>query len=1008
MVNPSVTVTLLFTDIEGVPRLWEADYEAMDEALARHDAVVRKHVEGAGGRVFKTRGDAFCAVFSDACDAVAAAVAAQRALGAESWLRSTPIGVRMALHSGSCVERDGDYFGRVVNRAARLLAVAHGGQVLFSEATYELIADRLGHGIGVRDLGVHWLKDLGRPERVYQLSAPGLLEEFGPLRSLDDPDVRHNLPSQTSSFVGRAVELAELRSLVLGGSRLVTLTGAGGAGKTRLALQVAAEAVDGMGDGVWLVELAPLADPELVARTVAAVLGVREEAGLPMLDTLAEAVADRYLLILLDNAEHVLGSTAKLADALLRSCPRVCLLATSREPLGISGEHVFRVPSLSVPPAEIVAPEQLATFEAVQLFVERASLQRPGFSLDEANAAAVGAVCARLDGIPLAIELAAARLGSLSVSEINSRLDQRLRLLTGGSRSALPRQQTLRALIDWSYDLLNAHEQLVLDRLSVFAGGWTLEAAETVTAGGDIEAWQVLDHLAALVAKSLVQADEIAGSTRYRLLETVRHYAAERLAHRTGSDLDATRRAHRDHYLALVETAKAELHGAGQLGWLDRLEVEFDNIRAALAFSVADPGSAQPGLRLAVALRWFCDIRGHGGEVLDALSALLKRADAHQPTLIRAQALTVSCQLLDRFADYSTTFRSSADEAIDIARSVGDDAATADALLWLSRFDYIQGDLPTALARIDEAVGLARAIRDPHLTASTISQRAVFRGERGDWSAAFADYEEALALSRAAGDRYRLAITLNNLGVDRLAVGELQAARAHLEEATALARDLHVGSLFASLSANLGLADIIEADPGSARRHFIDSLATTRLTGAKSLVPNALLGLALAASADSGHTLAATLHGVADEHLEQAGRTFEALEAGLRDHDHDHLRATMGDNPFDAAYQHGRTLSQADAISLATAAEEPETSLPPDVTGPTTVQPTGVTLIAGLSEREREVLALLANGSTDAKIAEQLFVSISTVRSHLDRIRDKTGARRRVELARYAVETGIV
>ena len=577
-------------------------------------------------------GETFRAVFADPAAALASAVAVQRAVGAEPWPAGVPVRVRVAVHSGACAERDGDYVGPVVNRVARLLAVGHGGQVLVTGAAYELLAGRLPGGIGFRDLGEHRLPDLGRAERVFQVTGAGLAGGFGLLRSLDDPGLRHNLPSQATSFVGRAAELAELGSLVSGGSRLVTVAGPGGIGKSRLALQVAAGALDGAGDGVWLVELAPVADPELVARTVAGVLGVREEPGRPVLDTLAEAVGDRSLLVVLDNAEHVLGAAAKLADALMRSCPRVCLLVTSREPLGIGGEHVFRVPPLPVPPAGLAAPGRLAGFESVQLFAERAVMYRHGFVLDEASAAAVAAVCVRLDGIPLALELAAARLGALSVPEISARLDQRFRLLTGGSRTALPRHQTLRALIDWSYDLLTPEEQVVLGRLSVFAGGWTLAAAEAVTAAGDSGQWQVLDHLAALVGKSLVLAEEIHGSTRYRLLETVRHYAAERLALRAGPELDETRAAHRDHYLALVETADTHLRGPDEAAWLDRLEADFDNIRAALAFSLADPDSAEPGLRLAAGLHRFCNMRGHGGEVLEALNAPARetrRSNAH-------------------------------------------------------------------------------------------------------------------------------------------------------------------------------------------------------------------------------------------------------------------------------------------------------------------------------------------------------------------------------------------
>jgi predicted ATPase/class 3 adenylate cyclase/DNA-binding CsgD family transcriptional regulator len=1004
---PSGTVTLLFTDVEGSIRLWEADREAMAEASARHNRLVREQIEAAGGQVFKTVGEAFRVAFADAYAALASAVAVQQAVGSESWPSGSPILVRMALHAGVCVERDGDYFGPVVNRAVRLLAAGHGGQVLMSGAAYELLADRLPSGIGLEDLGEHQLKDLGRAERVFQVTGPGLAEKFRPLRSMDDPALRHNLPSQATSFVGRAAELAELRSLVSGGSRLVTIVGPGGIGKSRLALQVAAEVLDGEGDGAWLVELAPVADPELVARTVAAVLQVREELGRPVLDTLAEAVGDRHLLVVLDNAEHVLGAVAKLADALMRSCPRVCLLVTSREPLGISGEHVFRVPPLPVPPADLAAPSQLAAFESVQLFTEHAAMHRQGFVLDQDNAAAVAAVCARLDGIPLALELAAARLGSLSVSEISSRLDQRLRLLTGGSRTALPRHQTLRALIDWSYDLLNPEEQIVLDRLSVFAGGWTLEAAEAVTAADDSGEWQVLDHLSALVDKSLVQADETRGSTRYRLLETVRHYAAEHLALRAGAELGEARSAHRDHYLTLVETAATHLRGPDEAAWLDRLNAEFDNIRAALAFSVADPDTAEPGLRLAAGLRWFCIMRGHGGEALAALKVLLERPDARLPTRARARALTASCHLLNHFGDDST-IPSLAGEAIGIARGLNDAAITADALSQLCWFRLERGDLRAARTQIDEAVELARTTQDPRLLANVLGRRAVFKGEAGDLDAASADNQEALTLSRMAGDNYRIAITLANLGVYELAAGETGAARGHLREAITLADNLGYLNMSVGLEQNLGLVDLIDADPRNARRHFLKSLDTARATGTKSSYFHAaLLGLALAAGADDDPAVAATLHGIADKHYEQAGRGFEATEGALRDRDRAQLRARLGEAAFEAAYRRGRTLSQADAIALATAAAEADPGAAPVITFPAAGQAAPGGSAGLLSAREREIVALLAGGATDAQIAERLFLTVNTVRSHLERIRDKTGARRRAELVRYALQAGI-
>ena len=1002
---PPGLVTLLFTDVEGSIWLWEADREAMAEASARYDCIVREQVKVAGGRVVKAVGEAFRAVFADPSAALAAAVAIQRAVGAELWPSGSPVRVRMALNSGACVERGGDYFGPVVNRVAGLLDVGHGGQILLSGATYELLAGRLPAGIRFRDLGEHRLKDLGQPQRVLQVTGPGLAGGFGTLRSLDHPALRHNLPAQATSFVGRAAELAELRALISGGSRLVTIAGPGGIGKSRLALQVAAEALDGAGDGVWLAELAPVADPELVARTVAAVLGVREEPGRPALDTLVETVGDRHLLVVLDNAEHVLGAAAKLADAIVRSCPRACLLVTSREPLGVGGEHVFRVPSLPVPPADLAAPDKLAAFESVQLFAEHAAMHRQGFALDEANAAAVAAICVRLDGIPLALELAAARLGSLSVSEISSRLDQRFRLLTGGSRTALPRHQTLRALIDWSYDLLSSEERVVLDRLSVFAGGWTLEAAEAVTAVGGTADWQVLDLLAALVDKSLVQAEDFYGSTRYRLLETVRQYAAERLAQRPGSELGETRAAHRDHYLTLVETAAPQLRGWDAAVWLDRLEVEFDNIRAALAFSVTDPHGAEPGLRLAAGLRAFVFSRGHSGEVLEALGALLGRPDAREPTRYLARALITNCKLLTHF-DRSPNIPSMAEEAITIARGLADDALAADALAALNWFSFLQGDLSAALARADEAVALARAAGNPTQLVVALGHRAVFKAETGDLDASIADYQEVLSLARASGDNYTLVVTLVNLGVDQIVAGEFPAALAYLQDAIKVADAHGYQHLSAAAEMNLGFAYLMNGDAASARRLLVGVLDRARATSEMTWAHSALLGLALAAGADGDPAVAATLHGAADHQYEEAGQAFDAKESKMRASDHVRLRTALGDAAFEAAYARGRTLGQADAIALAMGTAQPDPGVAPAAAVPAAGH-TADSSSCPLSDREREIVALLAGGASDTQIARHLYLSVNTVRSHLERIRDKTGARRRTDLVRYAIRAGI-
>ena len=578
----------MFTDIEGSTRLWEEHPVEMQVALARHDELVGSIVEDAEGYVFKTVGDAFCVAFATAQAAVGAAVEVQRALACEHWPEPVQIRVRMGVHAGQCTERGGDYFGPTVNRVARLEAIAHGGQVVLSGAAASLLGGVLPDGVALRDLGEHRLKDLTAPEHVFQLDIAGLSADFLPLRSLNNPALRHNLPRYASSFVGRGTEVSELRDLV-GDGRLVTLVGAGGCGKTRLAVQVAAELLDGSGDGVWLVELAALADPTLVAATVASAVGLRLEPSRPVLETLVNALRSQRMLIVLDNCEHVINDVAELADILLAECPKIALVATSREPLRVAGEQQYRVASLGTPP-DGSPVDVILSADAVQLFAERARAQQPDFRVDDTNAALVSAICRQLDGIPLAIELAAARLPSLSLVDIEQRLGERFRLLTRGPRTALPRQQTLRALIDWSYDLLNEAERLALCRLSTFVGGCTIDAAEAVVADGDrIETLDVLDLVSALADKSLLGSEPTPDGTRYTMLETVRQYAAEHLDARSDQEPIATSRRHRDYYLAFAEQSGPQLSGPDQAQRFETLDADHDNLRAALTFTLDNP-----------------------------------------------------------------------------------------------------------------------------------------------------------------------------------------------------------------------------------------------------------------------------------------------------------------------------------------------------------------------------------------------------------------------------------
>ena len=549
---PTGTVTFLFTDIEGSTRLLQHLGDKYAGVLGEHRRILRTAVEENGGREVDTQGDAFFVAFSRAKDALLAAVTAQRAMAAHRWPEDIALRVRMALHTGEPVSAGTGYVGMDVHRGARICAAGHGGQILLSQTTRDLIAGDLSDGVTLRDMGEHRLKDLSEAERVFQVVAPDLPTEFPSLKSLSN--LSHNLPVQLTSFIGREYEVAEVGRL-LATTRLLTLMGMGGVGKTRLAVQVAAEVVEQYKDGVRLVELAALADPALVPQMLASVLGLPERPGHPPRETLVQYMSGKTLLLVLDNCEHVLSACVDLADALLKRCPALRILATSREGLGIAGELTYPVPPLCVlDTGGPLPPDIVMGCEAVRLFVERAAFSKPGFRVTKDNAAAVAQIVSRLDGIPLAIELAAARVKVLDVEQIVRRLDDRFSLLTGGGRTAVPRQKTLRGAMDWSYDLLGEEERTVLRRLSTFAGGCTLEAAEAVCSGDGVETTEILDLLTQLVDKSLVIVETKNGEARYRLLETVRQYGRDKLRE-AGEEAGTTTR-HREWLLTLASGAE--------------------------------------------------------------------------------------------------------------------------------------------------------------------------------------------------------------------------------------------------------------------------------------------------------------------------------------------------------------------------------------------------------------------------------------------------------------------
>ncbi len=908
-------MTLLFSDIEGSTRLWEDHPELMRDALARHDELMSAAVESAGGFVFKTVGDAFCVAFPTASAAIEAAVMAQRALAAESWPDPVEIRDRMGLHSGECVERDGDFFGPTVNRAARLEATAHGGQIVLSATTRLLLGGALPSGTALRDLGEHRLKDLSVPERVFQVDIDGLPGDFPPLRSLDNPQLPNNLPLYTASFVGRDAEIAAVRDLVAG-SRLVTLTGPGGGGKTRLAIQVAADLLDSSGDGAWIVDLAPVTDKAMVPTTIADSLGVRTSGVAGSIDGLLEVLADRRLVVVLDNCEHLIDAVAATADHLIRSCVGIDLIATSREPLGIAGEVVYRVPSLGLPDASVTDPEAIAQTESVRLFAERARLHDASFAVDTNNAAAVAAVCRRLDGIPLALELAAARLRSISAAELLGRLDQRFRLLTGGSRTAMARQQTLRATIDWSFELLDQHERTLLTYASVFAGGWDLAAAEAVTAdGSSLEAIDVVDLLTSLVDKSLVSV-ESSEVTRYRMLETMREYAAEKLA-ATGADANLSlRRRHLAHYLSLAELAAPQLRTGEQRLWLDRLEADHDNLRAALV-AASEVDEEEAGLRLGIALGWYVFWRGRVRDLVEPLAVLIDNCEPEQPLVADAQLVLALMQIeLTEYAQAAVTL----EKTLASIRKTGDGRRLADALWTSAWLGVYSGDLARAEAHGTECLAVAEAIDDLDRLARSHGVVAVVHGYRLDLAAARRHYKSALAGHIALGDRAWEGACLNNFGDTELEFGDIDRADESFETCEAIARELNLPDLLAIVILNRATVADLRGEHASALARAVEGLSLVHRHSITRMTASALLKCARALSRTEPD-LAAQLHG-ALRVLAPAAFELGPLSTRLRHENAARLRATLGDETYEACCEAGGGLSTHELLAL-TRAQSP-------------------------------------------------------------------------------------
>ncbi len=934
--------TFLLTDIEGSTRLWETHGEVMGAALAVHDDLLRAAIESHGGTVVKTTGDGMLAVFDDTVGAVDAALAAQRTLRDTLWGATGPLRVRMAIHSGTAESRDGDYFGPALNRDARILAIGHGGQILLSAVTAVLSRERLPRSVDLLDLGSHRLRDLDRPEQVFQIVAPNLPAVFPPLRSLSTR--RSNLPVQLTSFVGRDRERVEIEAL-LNRARLVTLIGTGGTGKTRLMLEAASAIAPRFPDGVWLAELAPLGDAGQIATEVARALGVQVDPEQPVFETITEYLAAKDLLLLLDNAEHLIDGVADTAERLLSAAPGLRILATSREALALPGEAVVQVSSLSCPggpgPTDAsssrptIGLDEAAGTEAVRLFTERASSVLPSFELTESNVGAVAEICRRLDGIPLALELAAARVSAMSTDDIARGLGDRFRLLAGGRRTAVPRQQTLHALIDWSWDLLTEDDRRMLRRLSIFVGGWTAEAAARVVADPDDAAgvvqagrqWvpdvsETLDGLARLVDRSLVILDR--GSTaRYRMLETIRQYAREQLI--ASGELPSIADRHLGHCAELAAEAASLLHGPLMAESLDRFNLEAENLGAALEWALES--SPDVALRMSISMLdyWRFRVASPADEarVIAAIAVARTMVGGSREALPAERAL--AAHLLG-LAAYIWAVSGRADvgivwgrEAVELARDVDDRSALLHALVGHTLAGIFSGARGDPRALFEESLQLASELEDWWILAIGAANLAT----------GLASYDPALAeslLMQAAdaatktGNPHAIAVVAMTQGTLLGRGGRLDDARARFDEA--IARLAELGDRRFTLVARSDFAHTLRR--GGLLTEALEAYRQTIhgwiQIGNRGAVANQLENIAFVAIDQGEMVRAAQVLGAAEALREVSSSPMALDEVDQFDGFVGRLRTASSGGDVDAAWAEGRAMSMAEAVALAVGA----------------------------------------------------------------------------------------